>query len=315
MDDDGKHLRYELMAGNDDELLREVRLPLGEGVAGFVAKSGTALVVPDFSAAPDWQEYADAHPELHLQSIACMPIRHGNRTLGVLQLNNSKLDLLPDSSIMFLRSFCDYAAIAIENARHVELIDKLTITDDCTGLFNARHFYQLLEDEIAACTPVPAGSRVVPILPEHFSLLFIDLDHFKSINDTHGHPVGSALLAEIGGVIKRTLGPSHSAFRYGGDEFVCLLHHLDKPAALELAEKLRTALVNTRFQASSNLSLHITGSFGLATFPQDGATQKEIVFSADSMMYKAKADGRDRIVVADSSTPKTTGPVKGSRHT
>jgi diguanylate cyclase (GGDEF)-like protein len=314
VDEETQHLYYALSAGTDEELLRDIRLPIGEGIAGFVAASGIPLVVPDVSQAPDWSAYAAAHPELHLQSIACLPIRHGDRTLAVLQMNNSKLDLLPDASITFLRIFCDYAAIALENARHVKLIDRLTITDDCTGLFNARHFYTLLDKELDRCNVSTTGSRIIPIHQEHFSLLFIDLDHFKSINDTHGHLVGSALLAEIGGVIKRTIGPAHAAFRYGGDEFVCLLNHLDKPAALELAESLRTALINTSFLSSSRLNIKMTGSFGLATFPQDGTTQKEIVFSADTAMYNAKAEGRNRISLADPSKPKVIVPSKGSRH-
>lgn len=314
VDEETQHLYYALSAGTDEELLRDIRLPIGEGIAGFVAASGIPLVVPDVSQAPDWSAYAAAHPELHLQSIACLPIRHGDRTLAVLQMNNSKLDLLPDASITFLRIFCDYAAIALENARHVKLIDRLTITDDCTGLFNARHFYNLLDEEIARCTTPASRGRVVSIQQEHFSLIFIDLDHFKSINDTHGHLVGSALLAEIGSLIKRTIGPEHAAFRYGGDEFVCLLNHLDKPDALELADQLLKKLSSTPFLSASKLNISMTGSFGLATFPQDGTTQKEIVFSADTAMYNAKAEGRNRISVADPSKPKVIVPSKGSRH-
>lgn len=314
LDEDAKELHYALSAGIDEELLKDVRLPLGEGIAGYVAESGDPLVVPDVSVDPDWSQYAAAHPELNLQSIACLPIRHGSRTLAVLQLHNSKLDLLPDSSISFLRVLCDYTAIALENARHVKLIHHLSITDDCTGLFNARCLYDMLEAEITASTN--GSKRVVPINLQHFSLLFLDLDHFKSINDTHGHLIGSRLLAEIGGVIKRTIGPQHAAFRYGGDEFVCLLRELDKPAALELAQKLREALTTTQFLASSGMDIRITGSFGLATFPQDGGTLQEIVRSADTMMYTAKAEGRNRISVADASKPQTKiPPIKGSRHT
>jgi diguanylate cyclase (GGDEF)-like protein len=314
LDEEAQNLHYALSYGIDEELLRDVRIPLGEGIAGYVAATGDPLVVPDVSVDDDWREYAAENPGMHLQSIACLPIRHGARTLAVLQLHNSKLDLLPDSSISFLRVLCDYTAIALENARHVKLIHHLTITDDCTGLFNARCLYDMLGDEIKANTP--AGKRVVPINQQHFSLLFLDLDHFKSINDTHGHLIGSRLLAEIGGVIKRTIGPAHAAFRYGGDEFVCLLRHMDKMEAFTLAEELRLALTKTPFLASSGMKIGITGSFGLATFPQDGDTLQEIVRSADTMMYNAKAEGRNRIAVADSSQPpKGIPPVKGSRHT
>ena len=313
VDEDTGELYYALSTGLDDSMLSDLRLKPGEGIAGYVASTGNPLVVADISADPEWSRYAKAHPELNLRSIACLPIRHGDRTLGVLQLNNSKLDLLPESSIAFLRVLCDYAGIALQNARHVKLVHHLSITDDCTGLYNARHLYEMLGQEIAGLAAA-ASTRVVSIQPGHFSLLFLDLDRFKSINDTHGHLIGSALLAEIGVVIKRTLGPAHDAFRYGGDEFVALLRGLDKAAATKLAERLRTELLSTSFLTASGLDLHITGSFGLATFPQDGDNLQDIVRAADTMMYAAKANGRNYLAVADPANPATLSPIKNSRH-
>src|SRR5260370_7724840 len=97
------------------------------------------------------------------------------------------------------------------------LIQELTITDDVTGLFNARHLYTLLDEQV--------GQGQV------FSLMFVDLDHFKSVNDTHGHLIGSRLLAEIGSLLKRSLGPSNAAFRYCGREVFALLPGVGQPAA------------------------------------------------------------------------------------
>lgn len=309
LDEESNELYYALHAGFDAENIADLRIRMGEGISGYVALTGNPLVVPDVTADPDWAIFAKQHPELHLLSIACLPLRHGGRTLGVLQLHNSKLDLLPDSSISFLRVLCDYAAIALANARYVKLVQHLTITDDCTGLFNARYLYTMLEREIAA----ENDPRVIPIQP-HFSLLFLDLDHFKSVNDTHGHLVGSRLLAEIGGVIKRTLGPAHAGFRYGGDEFVALLRGLDKATAIELAKKLRTAITETAFLTGEGLSLHLTASFGLATYPQDGDTLHAIIRSADTMMYHAKARGRDQIAIADRDALASMPAPKTSRH-
>jgi len=315
VNEETSQLHYALSAGIDKSILRDVRLKMGEGIAGYVAASGNPLVVPDVHADPEWRQYAALHPELHLHSIACLPIRHGDRTLAVLQLHNSKLDLLPDSSVSFLRVLCDYAAIALENARNVKLIHDLSITDDCTGLFNARYLYDMLEQEIAVCRSPGANSRVVSITPPQFSLLFLDLDHFKSINDTHGHLIGSRLLAEIGGVIKRTLGPEHAAFRYGGDEFVALLRGQDKAAATQTADRLREELISTPFLSAAGMSISITGSFGLATFPEDGDSLHAIIRSADTMMYHAKAEGRNRIAVADPERLAKLPVSKSSRHT
>ena len=310
VDEEANELYYALSAGVDDTSFRNSRLKMGQGIAGYVAQTGNPLIIPDVQLDRDRAAFAAKHSELNLQSIACLPIRHGGRTLGVLQLHNSKLDLLPDSSIAFLRVLCDYAAIALENARHVKLIHHLSVTDDCTGLFNARHLYTLLEQEVAPSS----DPRVVPIQQPHFSLLFMDLDHFKTINDVHGHLAGSRLLAEIGNLLKRTLGPDHAAFRYGGDEFVALLRGLDKTAATEVARQVLARITEGRFLAGDRLSLAMTASLGLATFPQDGATLHDMIRVADTMMYAAKAEGRNRLVVADSNAPIMQPIAKTSRH-
>ena len=307
VDEDTDELYYALSAGNRTS---NARLRMGEGVAGYVAQTGEPLVVPDVRLNRDWLRFALAHPELKLQSIACVPLRHGNRTLGVLQLHNSKLDLLPGSSLSFLRVLCDYAAIALQNARQVKLVHRLSITDDCTGLYNSRYLYTTLDREIAAAR---AGDRLQP--GRYFSLLFFDLDRFKGVNDTYGHLVGSRLLAEIGTLVKKILGPEHMAFRYGGDEFVALLRNLDKASATQAVIDLREHLRGTNLLVSDDIHLRITASFGLATFPQDGEDLHGIIRAADAMMYCAKAEGRDRLVVASTERPQTMPPLYTSRHT
>ena len=308
VDEEANELYYALSAGMDDTSFRHRRLKMGEGIAGYVAQTGYPLIVPDVLQDRQWAKFARDHPELNLQSIACLPIRHGDRTLGILQLHNSKLDLLPDASVAFLRVLCDYAAIALQNARSIRLIHQLSITDDCTGLFNARYLYTALDREITPHT----DARVIPINPE-FSLLFLDLDHFKSVNDTHGHLVGSRLLSEIGGVLKRTLGPDNPAFRYGGDEFVAILRGLNKLRAIQLVNSLRETLNAARFLTGEHLDLSVTASFGLATFPEDGNDLHSIIRSADAQMYRAKAQGRNCVCIADHDLPAAT-PLKISRH-
>ena len=287
VDDVSGELYYAIAVGENAESLKGLRVPLGEGVAGWVAATGNPLIVPDVALDPHWSAFATKHPDLKIQSIACVPVRAGNKTLGVIQLLNSKLDLLSEYSISFLRILCDYAAIAIQNARSMTLIQELTITDDVTGLFNARHLYTMLGEQVAR--------------GQVFSLMFVDLDHFKSVNDTHGHLLGSRLLAEIGGLLKRSLGPNNGAFRYGGDEFVALLPGMGKAAASGTTMALCEDLRNARFLEGAGLSLHVSGSFGLATFPEDGDTVQTILRSADTMMYEAKKT-RNNVAVAGKGT-------------
>jgi diguanylate cyclase (GGDEF)-like protein len=300
VDDKSGELYYAIAVGENAETLKGLRVAMGEGVAGWVASTGNPLVVPDVALDPHWSAFAKKHPDLKIKSIACVPVRSGNKTLGVIQLLNSKLDLLSEYSISFLRILCDYAAIAIQNARSMTLIQELTITDDVTGLFNARHLYTMLDEQV--------GQGQV------FSLMFVDLDHFKSVNDTHGHLVGSRLLAEIGGLMKRCLGPSNAAFRYGGDEFVALLPGMGKSAASGTTMALREDLRSARFLEGAGLSLNVSGSFGLATYPEDGNTVPTILRAADTMMYEAKVT-RDSVAVAGKGTMSKAlaSPGSGSR--
>jgi diguanylate cyclase (GGDEF)-like protein len=298
VDETSGELYYAIAVGENAESLKGLRVPLGEGVAGWVAATGNPLIVPDVALDPHWSAFATKHPDLKIQSIACVPVRAGNKTLGVIQLLNSKLDLLSEYSISFLRILCDYAAIAIQNARSMTLIQELTITDDVTGLFNARHLYTMLDEQVG--------------LGQVFSLMFVDLDHFKSVNDTHGHLIGSRLLAEIGGLMKRSLGPNNAAFRYGGDEFVALLPGMGKAAAsgttMALCEDLRLGC----FLEGAGLSLRVSGSFGLATYPEDGNTVATILRAADTMMYEAKKT-RDNVAVAGRGTMEWTEMTERTR--
>jgi diguanylate cyclase (GGDEF)-like protein len=287
VDDINNELYYAIAVGENTESLKGLRVAMGEGVAGWVASTGNPLVVPDVALDPHWSAFASKHPDLKIKSIACVPVRSGNKTLGVIQLLNSKLDLLSEYSISFLRILCDYAAIAIQNARSMTLIQELTITDDVTGLFNARHLYTMLDEQVAQ--------------GQVFSLMFVDLDRFKSVNDTHGHLIGSRLLAEIGSLLKRSLGPNNSAFRYGGDEFVALLPGMGKSAATGTTMALREDLRSARFLEGAGLSLNVSGSFGLASYPEDGRTVPTILRAADTMMYEAKVT-RDSVSIAGKGT-------------
>jgi diguanylate cyclase (GGDEF)-like protein len=303
IDPDGENLSYAIAVGEDSNSLKGLKVPMGHGVAGWVAATGHPLVVPNVSLDPNWSEFARKNPDLKIESIACLPIRSGYRTLGVIQLLNSKLDLLSEYSISFLRILCDYAAIAIGNARWVNLLHERTITDDCTGLFNARHLYSRL-DELVAKKHVG--------LPVPFSLVFIDLDRFKSVNDTYGHLAGSRLLAEVGGLIRREIGTANEAFRYGGDEFCVLLPGLDKAAARKLTRTLRQRLRDHVFLTAESLALRVTGSFGLATFPEDGDSVHTMLRSADAMMYEVKNTTRDDIAVMGEPRGAPRPPVWGA---
>ena len=294
VDEQKMELYFAIAVGQASEALKSVRLKVGEGIAGHVAKFGEKLVVPDVTADKRFAKRVDTLTQLQTQSIICMPLKSRLRVLGVIQLVNVDLAHFSREEEFFLQALCDYAAIAIENARAVEKIQELTITDDCTGLYNARHLYKTLEQEVYRSTR----------FQYEFSVLFIDLDHFKQVNDTHGHLVGSKLLAEIGYMIKAQLRLIDSAFRYGGDEFVVVLPQTGKDAALVVARRIRDCLRASVFCKEEGLNLNVRASMGLATFPHDAKSSHDIIRQADEMMYMVKNTSRDSIAVAQRGVEK-----------
>jgi GAF domain-containing protein len=181
VDEPNDELYFAIAVGEKSEALKDVRLKVGEGIAGWVAKHGEPVISDDVDHDPRFSRRADEATKMETRSLIAVPLRSRLRVLGVIQLVNVDRAQFRDQEIFFLRALCDYAAIAIENARWVEKIQELTITDDCTGLFNARHLYKTLETEVYR------SARFA----YEFSVLFIDLDHFKQVNDTHGHLIGS----------------------------------------------------------------------------------------------------------------------------
>jgi diguanylate cyclase (GGDEF)-like protein len=294
VDEEHDELYFAIAVGQAAEALKNVRLKIGEGIAGWVAKHGEQLVVPDVAADPRFAKRIDESTQWETQSIICVPLRSKLRVLGVIQLVNVDMSQFSEQELFFLQSLCDYAAIAIENARWVERIQELTITDDCTGLYNARHLYKTLDTEVYR------SSR----FGYEFSVVFIDLDRFKTVNDTHGHLIGSKLLAEIGYLVKAQLRLIDFAFRYGGDEFVVLLPQTSKDQALVVAKRLRDALRASSFCREEGLNLNVRASMGLATYPHDARTAHDIIRQADQMMYLVKNTSRDNIGIAQRGVMK-----------
>src|SRR3954451_2410019 len=288
VDEQKDELYFAIAVGDAADALKSIRLKVGEGIAGWVAKHGESLLVPDVYNDPRFAKRIDEMTKWQTRSIICVPLKSKHRVLGVIQLINCAMESFSDNEMFFLHALCDYAAIAIENARAVEKIQELTITDDCTGLYNARHLYKTLEAEVYR------SHR----FNYEFSVIFIDLDHFKQVNDTHGHLVGSKLLNEIGFKIKSHLRLIDYAFRYGGDEFVVLLPQTGKDSALVVARRLRDVMRSCEFLIEDGLNLNVRASMGVATYPEDAKSAHEIIRQADEMMYMVKNSTRDNIAVA-----------------
>ncbi len=289
LDEVTQELYFEIAIGSGAEKLRDVRLKLGEGVAGWVAKHGEPVLVENTREDSRFTPKVDELTHTETRSIVCVPIKAHDHVLGVIELVNAiGKPSFGAEGIPILKSLADYAAIALENARYVQRIHELTITDDCTALYNARHLNFVLDTEIYRSNRYGY----------EFSVIFMDLDHFKQVNDVHGHLVGSKLLWLIGDIVKSNLRMIDYAFRYGGDEFVVLLPQTSKENALMVVRRIRDLLINRVFFAEEKANIKVTASFGVASFPGDGRTRKELLRKADEAMYLVKNTTRNNIALA-----------------
>lgn len=290
VDEKTNELFFQIATGKAAEKLKDIRLRMGEGIVGWVAQHAQAAIVHDVRKDPRFARSVDEKTKMQTRSVICVPIRSKERVLGVVEIINYVGHRgFTEDDLALLQAMADYAAIALENAMHVQRIHELTITDDCTNLYNARHLYFVLETEIYRSNRYHY----------QFTLMFIDLDHFKLVNDTHGHLVGSKLLREVADLVRDSLRMVDFAFRYGGDEFVVLLPQTDKEGATVVARRLRELINANTFLRAENLNLSLTACIGLATYPVDATTKADVIRLADEAMYYAKNATRNNVAVAN----------------
>jgi diguanylate cyclase (GGDEF)-like protein len=289
VDEAQQELYFELAVGKGAQALKDVRIKMGQGIAGWVAQNDEAVIVPDVSKDTRFFSQIDEKTKMETRSIVAVPVRYRDHCLGVIELINCvERDGFMEHDLALLEALADFAAIALENARHVKRIHELTITDDCTGLFNARHMDFILETEIYRSQRYGY----------EFSVVFIDLDHFKKVNDTYGHLVGSKLLADVGQIVKSACRRIDFAFRYGGDEFVIVLPQALKENAFVVARRLHKLIGEKHWLIDQGLDIRFTASIGVASFPSDAKTKLELLHLADEAMYAIKNTTRNGVAAA-----------------
>ena len=282
-------LRFEVAVGAGADKLIGQRLEPGEGIAGAAAKSLSAVLVPDVRSDPRFAQRFDALLGYETRSVLALPLKVRDRCLGVIELVNGPADKAFDAeSLRTLAALSDYATIAIDNARNFQRVQELTVVDEHTGLYNSRHLRATLEAEV----------RRAERFRHPLSLIFIDVDHFKLVNDNHGHLVGSAVLREVGERLRGVLRATDVPTRYGGDEFAIILPETSPEAALFVAKRLQEAIAAEPFARARELSLPVTASFGVATMPDHAVTMEQLLRAADSAMYRAKQMGRNTVAGA-----------------
>ena len=236
LDEASNTLGFEVAIGPASEKLKSLRLQMGEGVAGWVAQHRQPVVVARVADDPRFCSRFDQATEFATQSIACAPLISRGRLLGVIELIKDSHDPYPycAADLELSVPFADFAAIAIDNARTFKQVENLTLMDACTGLHNRRFLDTFLRDEVVRATRYERP----------LSLVFIDLDHFKRVNDTLGHEVGTSLLASVGRLLRVQTRETDRAIRTAAtsSSWCCRRPVARAPWRRQRASKKRSAI-------------------------------------------------------------------------
>jgi diguanylate cyclase (GGDEF)-like protein len=285
MDEKQEELHFAVVVGLEGRDLTGMRLKVGEGLAGMVAMTGEPVLVADTRNDPHFDHRVDSQTGFSTQSLITLPLMLGKKVIGVLQIiNPESKELFKERFFPILQILSDFVAIAINNAVNHEKMEKLVVTDDVSGYYNSRYLHQKLAEII------DSGQMT--------SLVFLDMDNFKHIVDTYGHPMGSKTLKEVAQVIGSQLTGSDFLVRYGGDEYVVVLPDQDKAKALETVQNIHAALNKAVFLEEDGHHVKVSASFGIANYPEDAQDLKGLLLSADLSMYMSKDKGKNSITVS-----------------
>lgn len=223
----------------------------------------------------------------HLYTL-CIPMIAQGETLGMFHLSTEKFDALNQAKQQLARTVAEQVGLAIANLNLRETLQSQSIRDGLTGLFNRRYLEESLQTEIARAQRHGYSTAIV----------MVDVDHFKSFNDQYGHDAGDVVLKAIAQVLKDGIRGSDIACRYGGEELTLVLPEIALSDAVAKAEEIRMAICAINMTYGGQLLSQLTASFGVALFPDHGTTGAEVIQAADVALYKAKAAGRNRVVIA-----------------
>ncbi|MDP2839403.1 MAG: sensor domain-containing diguanylate cyclase, partial [Syntrophales bacterium] len=240
-----------------------------------------------------WPGRKREHDHFPSRALVSVPVRWGEEFLGVLNMLAYTPYRYTEADMDMLNMFAAQAAIAIRNARLYGMVEQLAVTDELTDLFNRRGFFQLGEREV---------ERALRFKRPLAALMF-DIDHFKRVNDAHGHPVGDQVLRALADSVRQNTRGIDVAGRYGGEEFVLLLPETPLPEAVQIAERIRQSIADLSVPIcpangdSPPVKIHITISIGVAIALPGIRTLADLLERADHAMYRGKDFGRNRVVI------------------
>ena len=263
------------------EQMLAFRMSLDEGVSGWVARHNQAQLVNDMAHDSRVAQVPGTEEE-EPQATIIVPLNVRGKVTGVLCLDRMDGRLFEEHELEPAMLFANMAAIAIQNARTYEEMERQAISDGLTGIHNYRHFQETLKAEVHRAERYG----------ETFCLLMMDLDHFKSVNDTIGHQKGDEVLRAVSDVLRACSRESDYLARYGGEEFTIILPRTALEEARTLAERIRASVATIDI---GHDTVRVTMSIGVAAFPESAVDSDGVLGAADAALLLAKSHGRDRV--------------------
>ncbi len=250
------------------------------------AKSGPQAINRNgHSTVPLSPRIEDALSKLGIANAMIAQVSNGNGYNGIIVVGNLLEKPYTRDDLELLMLLAGQSAVIIENIELYLKTKQMAITDEMTGLYNYRYFRKRLIEEINR------SSRT----GRKFSILMVDVDHFKKLNDTYGHQEGDMVLRGFADILRRSVRPMDIVARYGGEEFAVILTEFDLRANPHRAEAIREAIEKHTFRGKRFRIKGVTASFGVSVFPEDGTSPDELCIKADEALYEAKRSGRNRV--------------------
>ena len=276
-DEDSETLRCRFATGTDAEIIQQIAVHTGEGLTGWVARNRRALVNARPSA--DLEAAGLSQLPTNLQSALVCPLLFSDRFIGTLSVYHVDAAFYRDDHRRLLDRVSEQAAAVINNSMLFEQTKEDSLTDPLTGLPNTRFLFMHLTRELARAER----------LKTEVSLLVMDLDNFKSINDSHGHHVGDRALCEVARVLRTAIRPYDICVRYAGDEFMVVLSGCTVDEAEQKRAELQRGIDEVFFEARPGKRVQLGISVGAAVFPHDAESYESLLATADSRMYQDKS--------------------------
>lgn len=286
LDKSRSRLEAKATRGRVVNLLDHISFEKGKGVSGWVVARGKQINIPDLTVEHNLLDVELIPPRV--RSFVAVPLIVQKNVVGVLNVSHSRPNAFAPEDVQLLTILAGQAAITIERTEVFHTLENLAITDGLTQVYNHRFFHLRLEDELRR------GKRY----NVRNSIMFVDADEFKKVNDTYGHATGDLVLRDLAAVLKGTVRETEIVARYGGEEFGVILPETGNEQALVAAERLRANVAEHTFLTTEGEPVNITISIGLATFPGDGKSRADLIDMADKALYSAKNAGRNCVRTA-----------------